>query len=309
MKKYYSEEEISKFRSKYENHHAQKESHDLALKQMKKESKFGDVFITFDFKRNPVIGNFGAETSKQYYKRFEITCLGAEIEYKNEQGDWIKKYDITLSKEIKHNADNTISWIENFLLNRMANIYGVNPKKLYLCFDTGKHFKCNQVIDYLRGYSTEVNFDLYYVSYVPYHGKTSLDQLFSTVGVVFNGKSNIPEVSDAVRIGNERFKSFDVSNLEFNQKNPTKRQKKIHNVTFHEFQPIQKIRKETQLNIKDITKILFIKFDGDGDLELFSNIRDYNLKTKSKNKIEVKVVESEESKNQKKLEKEKKSNL
>jgi len=188
----------------------------------------------------------------------------------------------------------------------MANIYGVNPKKLYLCFDTGKHFKCNQVIDYLRGYSTEVNFDLYYVSYVPYHGKTSLDQLFSTVGVVFNGKSNIPEVSDAVRIGNERFKSFDVSNLEFNQKNPTKRQKKIHNVTFHEFQPIQKIRKETQLNIKDITKILFIKFDGDGDLELFSNIRDYNLKTKSKNKIEVKVVESEESKNQKKkLEKEK----
>jgi len=226
MTKYYTNQEILKFKSKYESHRSQKDSHDLALKQLKVDSVFGDFFITFDFKRNPVIGSYGTETSKQFFKRFEITCLGCEIEYKNEKGEWIKKYDICLSDDIKHNGDNTIAWMENFLVNRMESVFGVKPKRLYLCFDTGKHFKCNQVIDYLRGYAQEVPFELYYVSYVPYHGKTTLDQCFSVVGVVFNGKADIRTVSDAVTIGNERFSGFDKANLEYNNKNPNKRQKK-----------------------------------------------------------------------------------
>jgi hypothetical protein len=109
--------------------------------------------------------------------------------------------------------------------------------------------------------SKKVDYDIFYVSYTPYHGKTSLDQCFSTISTVLNTKANIPTIEVAVERGNTQFTQFDVNNTEFNKSNP-KRKKKIHNVTFHLLNPKETIHKENEerLEIEALTKILVFFF-------------------------------------------------
>jgi len=316
LEKFYTQEQIEKFKEKHGEHKRLKDEHEKGIKEIKENMNEGDVFVTGDFKRNLVISNFGAESSQMFQKREEKTLLGFELNYfqkvpDKDKGNWIHAFDMCMSNELKHNADNTIYWLDQFL-DRLKSFYKVEPKRLFLFFDGGKHFKNNLVVEHLRKRMEVLPYEaLFYGTYPPYHGKTGLDQCFSTVGGVFHSCANIPTIEAAVEFGNTEFKRYDKNNEEYNSKN-SKRKKTIHNVTFFNVDPPKTNHEEDEIHMKidAITKIFFFKFEKMAkkenekeisvDMKMYETAGKYLQNVTMKNEVKNKPVANEKQKIEKK---------
>lgn len=203
------------YASLYESHILVANKQRAAFNKRWDEVEFGDYVIVTDFKENLKVNIDPVETSRHFYHRQQITCLGFVVVTRSGPGGHIvKRHFNFLSEVLSHDGkfvtECTLECIRQLKLrNRVFN-------NISFWYDCARHFRSRETMRCLLQEVPKLveNCGITMHHFGEHHGKSPADQHFSVISNALKAESKkkgIYTIQDLQRVLEERFTRVDPS--------------------------------------------------------------------------------------------------
>ncbi|RNA12862.1 hypothetical protein BpHYR1_013257, partial [Brachionus plicatilis] len=169
------------------------------------------IFIEMDWKQKIMIGLSPRQPSNEYRNQLSRTVFGFGVYYKI--NNFVECMNIDLVSGLQ-NTENASEVVKNFRFLKNLDVFKKIERKKYIIWaDTGTHFRCSELIDYLFQELSKENIKVCLNFFVEKHGKNSRDQHFTAVTNFVNQESFVKKLSCSQDIVDAINKNQLISNI------------------------------------------------------------------------------------------------
>ena len=172
------------YKDKYDDaifHQELAKTRSMDLQETINNLKEGSCVLIMDFKENIQLGKAPVETSKNFFKAPQRTCLGISGFFKNGKKTFLVNFSV-LSSLLNHSTKIAVDILkEKILTHSIFKSFKISDIHLWL--DNGPHFRSKE---FLADILLLPNFDIKINFFCPYHGKSFCDQHFGVINRIYS---------------------------------------------------------------------------------------------------------------------------